>query len=148
MNRLAQLQELIRPLLEHRLVRYGFSGGLTFLVNMAAIWVCVEWMGLGETELRRNVAHFIGAEVSILFSFHAHNFWTWRTGFSGYWGRLLQFHLLTAGTIVLRQVGFSLLDRAGYHWFISTVCPLIIAIVINFMGYDRYIFSRLRKKEE
>lgn len=131
--------------LSHRLFRYGVAGAATFAVNMAVVWICIEEAGWSNTETQRNVSHFVGAEASILFSFHAHNFWTWGTGREGYFRRIVQFHLLTAVTIILRQVGFYFLDRAGQSWIISTLIPLMAAILINFLGYDRMVFRRMRE---
>ncbi len=131
--------------LSHRLFRYGVSGGATFAVNMAAVWFCIETMGWSETEGQRNVSHFVGSEASILFSFHAHNFWTWGTGRTGYFRRIFQFHLLTAATIILRQVGFYFLDHSGQSWIVSTLVPLMAAILINFFGYDRLVFRRMQE---
>lgn len=140
-----KLFALVDFFLSHRLFRYGVAGAATFAVNMAAVWLCIESIGWSTTDLERNISHFIGAEASILFSFHAHNFWTWASGKNGYLRRIVQFHLLTAATIVLRQIGFYFLDRSGQTWIVSTLIPLMAAILINFLGYDRLVFRRMQE---
>ena len=139
-----EVGNLARRVMSHRLFRYGVAGGVTFIVNMLVVWLLIEVAGLRATEFGRNLAHFLGAEASILVSFHAHNFWTWGAGRHGYLRRNVQFHMLTGATIVLRQVGFFLLDRIGQPWLVSTLIPLSLAILVNFFGYDRFIFRHLK----
>lgn len=130
-------------LLERTLFRYLIAGGITFLINILAVWFCIDPLGLNGDELQRNLAHFIGTEISILFSYHAHRYWTWRNEAKSYLVGIVQFHLFTGLTILLRQIGFYLMDSVGIHWFFSTIIPLIVAVVMNFLGYDRIIFSKI-----
>ncbi len=125
-------------------IRYIISGVLTLFVNIAAIWFFVSIMGWGDSDFLRNLSHLLGNEVSIIFSFHMHNFYTWKGDGSRYFKKLIQFHVITLFTIFLRQVGFFFLDQWGFHWFVSTMLPLIIAIIINFTGYDRVVFRKAR----
>lgn len=128
-------------------IRYIISGVLTLFVNIAAIWFFVSPLGWNETDFLRNLAHLLGNEISILFSFHMHNYFTWKGDSSGYFKKIIQFHAITLFTIFLRQVGFFFLDQWGFHWFFSTMIPLIAAIIINFTGYDRVVFRKARRNK-
>ncbi|MCE9599135.1 MAG: GtrA family protein [Spirochaetia bacterium] len=135
-------------LMHTKLFRYGIAGSATFAVNMVAMYALMEWVKLNKTDLESNISHFLSTEISILFSFHAHTFFTWKERAGNYFQRLWHFHLLTGLTIVLRQIGFHLLSEAGYHWIVATLVPLVIAIVINFLGYDKLVFRAVQKKTE
>ncbi len=139
------MQRLLRTVLGFRLVRFGMAGGVTLCVNLAAIYGLVELLGMKESEFKINVAHFLAMELSILFAFHAHSYWTWHERTGRYLERLWQFHLFTALTIGLRAVGFYVLNRLGQAWIVSTMVPLAVAILVNFLGYDRLIFRGLAK---
>lgn len=138
------MKKLAQNLYNRTTFRYAVIGVIAMPINIAAIWFFITPAGLSDTVFERNLAHLLGNEISILFTFHGHNFWTWRRGSDRYWKKITQFHILTGFTIVLRQIGFFLLDQAGYHWLISTIAPLIIAILINFVGYDKVIFKKVK----
>lgn len=140
---LKSLMNTALQLLERTFFRYLVAGGLTFLINILAVWFCIVPLGLNVNELQRNLAHLIGTEISILFSYHAHRYWTWRNETKHYLVGIIQFHLFTGLTILLRQIGFYLMDSAGFHWFFSTLVPLTVAVIMNFLGYDRIIFSKI-----
>jgi len=130
----------IKALMDTRLFRYGISGGATFAVNMGVMYALIQWAQLNRTDFQSNVSHLLSTEASIIFSFHAHSFFTWKERSGHYFTRLWHFHLLTGVTIVLRQIGFYILNDFGQHWIVSTIIPLIVAIIINFFGYDRVVF--------
>ncbi|MBL8018817.1 MAG: GtrA family protein [Leptospirales bacterium] len=138
----------LMQLLDTKLFRYGIAGSATFAVNMGAMYVLMEWVKLNATDLESNISHFLSTEISILFSFHAHSFFTWKERQGHYLKRLWHFHLLTGLTIILRQIGFHFLSEAGYHWVVATLVPLAIAIVINFLGYDKLVFRAVQKKPQ
>jgi putative flippase GtrA len=123
-------------------LRYIISGVLTLFVNLAAIWFFVEIFDWDKTDFLRNAAHLAGNEISILFSFHLHNYFTWKGDSSRYLKKIVQFHAITLFTIFLRQVGFFFLDQWGFHWLVSTMLPLVVAIIINFTGYDKLVFKK------
>lgn len=139
--------EGIRHLREHRLFRYGLSGGATLVVNILAEWFFIEIAGLRDTALERGISHFLGAVISILFSYFAHRTFTWRDRKTAgsMAGQLTQYYIFTGFTLGLRQISFSLLDAASFHWFISTIIPMIIVIIMNFLGYDKMIFRTARQ---
>lgn len=139
------MRRLIRKLLGVRIVRFGIAGGLTLCVNLASVYALVEMLGMKESEVMINIAHFLAMELSILFAFHAHRYFTWHERTGHYLQGLWQFHLFTAFTIGLRVVGFYALNRIGQPWIVSTMVPLSVAILINFLGYDRLIFRGLAK---
>lgn len=132
----------IRTLLASRLFRYVVAGGAIFLVNIASVWFFIDPIGLNETALQRNLSHFLGAEIGLIFGFHFHNFWTWRSKSGNYFRKFFEFHLVTISTILLRQVFFYILDYMQVHWFISTVLPISLIVVINFLGYNRIFFNK------
>lgn len=143
MESVALLNRLLRmPLFSHRVVRYGAGGLMTMLVNLGLIWVFIELLGMSATPLQRNMAHLLGVELALLFSFHIHSFWTWPESQKSYPRRLGEFHLVTLMTIAIRQVLFYLLDSYSAHWTLATLLPILVVVALNFIGYDRLVFSR------
>ena len=164
-----RLQALIRYFLGKTVFRYIISGGLTAVVNFGsfmiflyvfgwaylsgtfllgfapATWI-MQVLKMGETELIINIAHAISTELSFLFAFHAHNWFTWQSaGHGSYWKKIFNFHLTTGTTFILRQVGFFFLLKWGLHEILALFFPLVIAIMINFVVYNFFIF---KKQEE
>ncbi len=136
------LVQLARRMLEKTVVRYAIAGAATFVVNFGSMAIFLETFGWEESRLLRNLAHAIGTELSFLFAFHVHNWWTWKNAEHGnYWVKIFQFHLATGLTFVLRQIGFDLLtEQADWHWLPATIVPLILAIMINYVVYNFFIF--------
>jgi len=139
-----RLIELSKEIFHNRIFRYGISGGATFLVNVIAVWVLIDWTPLGATIPGRNASHFLGAVVSILFSYFAHRIFTWSD--RAHLGKkpiaqAFQYYVFTGFTLAFRQISFYTLDGNGIHWFFSTVIPLILVIIMNFIGYDKLIFG-------
>ena len=125
-----------------KVMRYGVAGSATALVNFGAVWFFIEVAGLSTTALERNIAHFLGIAVSLLFSFHVHTYWTWKGNTGRYVTKFVQFQLISGFTVLLRQAMFLVLDRYGFNWAIATVVPIGVAVVINFLGYDRVVFQK------
>ena len=137
----------ILSLTERKDIRYIITGGLTFIVNMLAVWVFIGPAGLNETDFQRNLSHFLGAEVSFLFGFNLNNYWTWRNRNENYVSKLFKYHLVNFITLGFRQIGFYVMDQYGFNWIWATVVPLALSIIINFLGYDKLIFKNIDTSE-
>lgn len=127
---------------QNRYLRYLISGGIIFGINISAVWFLIEIAGLKDGTLERNLSHLIGVEISVITGFFLHNYITWQSGGSSILKKLFEFHVVTGFTILLRQLIFYFLDDMGLHWFVSTILPILLAIIINFIGYDKLVFKR------
>jgi len=125
-----------------RLVKYGLNGVLVALSQYASVVGLVEGLGLA-TSLGKNVAYAGSIEVSIIVGFLLHAHITWRYRFrsaAAYVRKLLAFHLTTALSFAVRQVVFYFLLRAGMDYRLNTLIGIAIAVILNFVGYDRLVF--------
>lgn len=168
-----RITKLIRYFLGKTVVRYVVAGGATFVVNFGSMAIMLDVLGWGnmtgtfllkfppavffmeflewdESRLLFNLAHAIGTELSFLFAFHAHNWWTWKNHLEGeYWQKLRQFHLATGLTFALRLIGADqLTGRFDWHWLPGSIVPLIVAIMINYVVYNFIIFRKRGAKDE
>jgi len=139
---------LIHFFLKKKFIRYLLSGALVLVFNMMSVWFFLEFLEWNADTFERNFSHFLGMELSVLLGFCFHNFWTWKSKERHIFRKLFEFHLITGFTIIIRQIIFYYMDASGFDWYVSTLLPILLAVVINFLGYDRIVFQKLQKKEQ
>jgi dolichol-phosphate mannosyltransferase len=141
----------VHPEIQHsrlaNLIKYGFNGILVALSQYLAMTLLVESLGFASIPLQ-NAAYALSIEVSIIAGFFLHAFVSWRYRFhsvTNFAGRFLLFNLVTGISFTIKQgvfYGFSLL---GMNYRLNTLIGIAIAVVINFFGYDSFVFSSKRK---
>ncbi len=125
-----------------RLVKYGINGLLVALSQYISVVALVEGFRL-TTSLGLNVAYAASVEISILVSFLLHARVTWRHHFQtavSCLGKLLAFHLASLLSFAVRQVVFYYLLRGGMDYRSNTLIGIAIAVVLIFLGFDRFVF--------
>jgi glycosyltransferase involved in cell wall biosynthesis len=131
-----------------RLIRYGISGILVSISQFVAMVAQVELLGF-DTKLLQNVAYAVSIEVSILIGFVLHSIFSWRWRYSAVGEvlrRLLRFHFVTGVSFVVRQALFYGLLEAGLEYRLNTIIGIAVAIVLNFIGYSRFVFRESAQK--
>jgi putative flippase GtrA len=127
-----------------RIIRYGFSGVLVAGSQFLAMYLLVERLGF-TTIILENTANIISIEVSILTGFLLHSRISWRHRFESSAHRLKAlagFHAVTAISFGIRILLFALLSNMGVDYRINTLAGILLAIAMNFFGYDRLIFRK------
>jgi glycosyltransferase involved in cell wall biosynthesis len=129
-------------------VKYGINGVLVALSQFLILIALVEGFRF-ESNVQKNIAHAISVESAIIVAFFLHSFITWRYSYkkvTGFLLKLFTFNMLTAVSFAIRVGVFYLLhDIAGLHYIPSTLIGISAAVILNFFGYDRIIFKRIRK---
>jgi len=127
--------------LQTRTKRYLASGSLIFVFNLALAWVAIESGYFSSLKLGNNEIHLIIAEITILLSFLIHNFYTWGSSSAHIFRKFIYFHLITLATLLLRIVAFSVMDFIAVPWPISFTISVFLIILLNFVGFDVFVFS-------
>jgi putative flippase GtrA len=133
-----------------KLFKYFFMGLLVALSQFITMIFLVEVLGF-ESSFMLNIGYAISIEVSIITGFILHSLITWRYNFSRYFdiaAKMAKFHLVTGISFAVRQVLFYLLLTAGVGYQLNTLIGIGVAILMNFIGYDRLVYgTRMIKKD-
>jgi glycosyltransferase involved in cell wall biosynthesis len=126
-----------------RLVKYGCNGFVVASSQILTIFVLVNYFNL-NTFFLKNVSHALSVEISIIVGFFMHSTISWRYKFRSaidIMHKMTTFHLVTATSFVIRQIMFYISIGIGIDYMSATLISVLIAIVINFLGYDKYVFE-------
>ena len=130
-------------------VKYGFNGLIVAASQFATIIFLVEDLHF-SSKFQQNVAYAISIEVSIIIGFLLHAFITWRYKFKSiinFINKIFLFHLVTAVSFLIRQILFYILLEWGVNYRANTLIGIIIAVIINFFGYQNIVFKEKIKKQ-
>lgn len=126
------------------LLKYAFNGLLVALSQFISIVFLVDILKF-ENLLQQNLAYALSIEISILVGFFLHANYSWNYKFRGRIGvlwKFLQFQIVTSFSFMIRQFVFYLFSMQGMHYQLNTLIGILIAIIINFIGYDRLVFRK------
>ena len=130
-----------------KLFKYFFTGLLVAMSQFIAMILLVEVFGF-SSPLMLNIDYAVSIEVSILTGFILHTYITWRYGFrsaSEFLKKMAQFQLITSISFAVRQVLFYVLLSIGIGYQLNTLIGIGVAILMNFVGYDRIVFGVKKK---
>jgi glycosyltransferase involved in cell wall biosynthesis len=128
------------------LVKYGINGVLIALSQFFIVIFLVELLSF-NSEYLKNIANIISVILGLLIAFILHSNITWRYKFqswAGVYKKLAMFYLVSIFSIVVRILAFYLLDKNGVDYKLNIIIGIILIIVINFFGYDKLIFNKLK----
>lgn len=135
-----------RRLLKIDFVRFSMVGAGGFLVNLAALFLLYDTLGMPIW-----AAQLIGAEVALLSNFAFHHFWTYR-GRSGKKRKrilLAQFHLsFWSGALINSSVVIGAVSVMGWHYFIGLVAGSATALFWNFFWTKFYIWRHAPQPDQ
>lgn len=126
-----------------KLFKYFFMGLLVAVSQFLTMVILVELFGF-HSSLMQNIGYAISIEVSIITGFILHSLITWRYSFNSISDTLMKagrFHLVTGISFAVRQVLFYILLAAGMGYQLNTLIGIGVAILMNFIGYDRLVFG-------
>jgi dolichol-phosphate mannosyltransferase len=136
---------MLKELLQKRVVKFLFGGGVAAAFNLLVIYGFIHWLGF-NTPLLRNVANALAIELSLILSFFIYRIWVWPGGnwsFKQVLIRQLPLYHVSAGSAVLLRilVLFPLLDWLGVNFAINTLVGVLASSVLNYVISDRLVFS-------
>ncbi|EPG65528.1 GtrA-like protein [Leptospira wolffii serovar Khorat str. Khorat-H2] len=123
-----------------RQFRYIIAGLIVFGINLLAAHIVFSYPSVNATSLGRNIGNLIATEIPIIVSYPIHKFFTWRESFEGFFSKFLRYHLVLFSGIILRITAFLILDAFEFSFYVSTIVGILIVIVWNFLGFDRFVF--------
>ena len=140
-----------------KFTRYALMGVLVALSQLATITGLVEYAGLAGVR-GENLANVLSIEVSILVGFFLHSRLTWqvrqREQARGGWtlrrriGALAGFHGVTFLSAAVRVGLFYAFSLTEMAYRLNAVLGILVAVVLNFFGYDRLVFRRRAADKE
>lgn len=136
-----------------KFTRYGLMGVLVALSQLATITGLVELAGFQGVQ-GENLANLVSIEVSILVGFFLHSRLTWQVhSRGGGWSvgqrirDLTKFHGVTFVSAAVRIGLFYVLSLAGTPYRLNALIGIVVAVILNFFGYDRLVFPRRRGED-
>ncbi|MDD5188851.1 MAG: glycosyltransferase family 2 protein [Methanoregula sp.] len=125
-----------------RVFKFGLVGISGIVVNMVVLWYLTEFVGLFYL-----VSSLFAIELSILNNFFWNDLWTFNAGtsnrFSSRWHRLLAFHAVSAGGLVINMgILYLLTSVGGVYYLVSNIVGILVGFVWNFFVNRRVTWTR------
>jgi dolichol-phosphate mannosyltransferase len=116
-----------------RVFKFGLVGLSGIVVNMVVLWYLTEFVGFYYL-----VSSLFAIELSILNNFVWNDLWTFRAGTShkhpSRWHRLISFHIVSAGGLVINMgILYLLTSVGGVYYLISNIIGIVVGFGWNFM---------------
>ncbi|MCP4176666.1 MAG: glycosyltransferase [bacterium] len=124
-------------------IKYIVNGSIVALFQLLIMWAMVRTLNIQEFQ-SMNIANIISIELALLFAFFLHSKITWQQKFktkTNFLSKLIKFHLVTFISIFIRIILFYFLATVGIYYLINTLICIIVAVLINFFGYDKIVFK-------
>ena len=128
-------------------VKYSINGIFVAFSQIIAMYTLVQHLNFSTSSLQE-IANIISIEVSVLVGLLLHSFFTWRYKYEttrNFLKVFVYFHLVTGVSFLVRILLFPILASFGIDYMTNTLIGVVIAVVINFFGYNKLVF---RKKME
>ncbi len=132
-----------------KLIKYFFAGLLVAMTQLITIILLVEEVGWNSV-LGQNIAYVTSIEASLLMGFVVHSVFTWRVRYTSLREKIVhlgKFHLVTGISFSIRVAVFSLLSIIGLHYVFNTIIGILIAITLNFLGYNHWVFAKQKEQK-
>lgn len=127
-------------LFEGKHYRYIIVGFFVFFINLLVAEQIFKIDYFLGNQLKRNLGNLITIEIALLISYPLHKWVTWLEGWDNFFPKLLYFHSISLLGIIIRILIFAILDSLGLHYLLSIIISILVVILINFVGFDRYVF--------
>ena len=130
-----------------RVFKFGLVGLSGIVVNMGVLWYLTEFVGFYYL-----VSSLFAIELAILNNFVWNDLWTFKAGashkLSSRWHRLISFHMVSAGGLVINMgILYLLTSVGGVYYLISNIIGILVGFGWNFM-VNRRITWKLRTGED
>ena len=125
-----------------KIIKYGIHGILIAFFQLFTLY-CIITLGGLQTTTAQNIANAISIELALLAAFFFHSILTWSVQYHslGHVVRgLIKFHAVTGVSVVIRLVSFFVLSLLGCNYLLNSFFGIIIAVLINYVGYDKLVF--------
>ena len=125
-----------------RVFKFGLVGISGIVVNMGVLWYLTEFVGFYYL-----VSSLFAIELAILNNFVWNDLWTFKEGashkLSSRWHRLISFHVVSAGGLVINMgILYLLTSVGGVYYLISNIIGILVGFGWNFMVNRRVTWTR------
>jgi dolichol-phosphate mannosyltransferase len=125
-----------------KVFKFGLVGLSGIVVNMGVLWYLTEFAGLFYL-----VSSLFAIELAILNNFVWNEFWTFKgtaqPRLSNRWHRLIAFHVVSAGGLVINiGILFFLTSVVGVYYLISNIVGILVGFGWNFFLNRRMTWTR------
>ena len=118
-----------------RFVRFAFVGGSGVVVNMAALWLLHDQLGVVL-----DLASVLAISLAIVNNFLWNNFWTFRaTGIQS--RRLAQFVVVSLVGMAINYAVLKVLAGRGIHYAPANLAGIMVATAWNFYANSRWTWG-------
>lgn len=130
------------------IVKYFIFGLLIALSQYFSIFVLVELSNFDTIKLER-IANIISIFISFTIAFIIHSRITWRYHFRSKFDvikKILLFYAVSSFSLIFRILAFNFFQNLGIGYLLNTTIGIGIAILLNFTGYNKIVFSEKSDK--
>ena len=124
--------------------KYVLAGILVVISQIGSLYLFKEFL---FPKLDINITHLLSILVSLVVGFQSHSNFSWkqhRPYSNSIQKRIVYFLGISSLSIVVRIALFYFLDQLGVEYLLNAFISIVVAIIINFIGYDKLVF-RVRK---
>ncbi len=129
------------------LVKYLIFGLLVACSQFISIYLIVEIFGLNSIQ-EQNIANIISILISFAVAFVIHSNLTWRYKYTSVFKiiqKIILFYLFSSISLIIRFILFFFLATYfGMDYQLNTLIGIFVAIMINFVGYDKWLFKKMK----
>lgn len=133
-----------------RLAKYVLGGLVVAASQIVALVGLVDGLGM-RPAWQENVANALSIEVSILVGFWIHSHFAWVSTLHSMVEKMrafIVFHGVTFGSAAIRVGLFYGLSLSGMDYRINALIGIVVAVIMNFFGYDRWTFRSGKAQAE
>lgn len=141
-NLKAKLVIFLKPYLKNKKILYIINGSIIFGINLILAYLIFQIPFSNNLRIQNNLANILTTELMVFISFFIHDNFTWKGNTGSFLYKIIRYHTIMAGSLLIRFVSFSLFDYLGFHFLISTILSIGIIIVFNYFGFDKYVFDK------
>ncbi len=131
-----------------KLVKYGSGGIFVALSQFLSLILFVEGFGLDNLK-GENISNLLSIEVSILVGYLIHSNFTWFIKNHSPGAKIrsfILFHGVTLVSVIVRVGLFYLLSLSDMDYRVNALFGIIVAVILNFLGYDRFVFRNMHRR--
>ena len=118
------------------------------IINMDSIKILANSFKefVGTKRIHKDISNVIAVEISVLYNFYMSRKWTWnhiekRKGKKLFY-QGLKFHLAVLPGMLFRFFSFPFFNHIfKMHDMLNIIIGVIIAMIFNFIGYDKTVFN-------
>ncbi|GAH62760.1 unnamed protein product, partial [marine sediment metagenome] len=129
------------------LVKYLIFGLLVACSQFISIYLFVEIFGFNSIQ-EQNIANIISILISFAVAFFIHSNLTWRYKYTSVFKiiqKIILFYLFSSISLIIRFILFYFLaNYFGMDYQLNTLIGIFVAIIINFFGYDKWLFKKIK----